>query len=395
MKFFALACVTAALLLATPSTQAAQTLRQQVDQRGDFVLIGNTGGWDCNPGGGIPAPIVGAIGACGTNVNDTAIDLLWRGDSPAAGQAAANNTITPAQARSTAVLAIPAGASITYARLYWAASNNTIGTTVTLEHPISAFTTVLTADVSYAGTLAGGTTAAYEASADITTLVQTQGLGAYRVGNIPMINPVGLNDSVNFVAWSMVVFYALPSDPPRNLALFDGFDLISGGVPSSATISGFLVPNAGFSGHLGLITYEGDASIVGDQFSFGGVFLSDAQNPVNNFFNGTRSLLGLPVTVVGDLPQLSGAPASMLTFDLDTIDVTARLVAGQTSATIAANSTGDVYALGAFVTSISTLKPVFTNTQKTFVDLTGAGGIYPGDLIEYTITTSNTGSDTG
>src|SRR5690606_42141359 len=42
---------------------AAPTMRYQIDQHGDFVMIGNTLGYDC--GNGTPAPIVGAVGACG------------------------------------------------------------------------------------------------------------------------------------------------------------------------------------------------------------------------------------------------------------------------------------------------------------------------------------------
>src|SRR5437879_2126559 len=45
--------------------RAAQTLRVQVDQHGDFKMIGNTLGQDCGPG--VPAPVVGTVGACGGN----------------------------------------------------------------------------------------------------------------------------------------------------------------------------------------------------------------------------------------------------------------------------------------------------------------------------------------
>ena len=81
--------------------------------------------------------------------------------------------------------------------------------------------------------------------------------------------------------------------------------------------------------------------------------LFDAVNPIDNFFNSSRSALGAPVSVAGDLPQLTGAPASMSSFDLDVVDITNRVTAGQTSADIRATSNGDVYLLGGFVTSIS------------------------------------------
>ncbi|HEX3775709.1 MAG TPA: isopeptide-forming domain-containing fimbrial protein, partial [Polyangiaceae bacterium] len=121
--------------------------------------------------------------------------------------------------------------------------------------------------------------------------------------------------------------------------------------------------------------------------------LSDAVNPATNFFNSSRSRLGVPVSIAGDLPQLTGGAASMSGFDLDIVDVKAELKANDKSATIQATSTGDTYLLGAFVTSISTFKPDFTTSNKTFTDLNG-GGILPGDELEYVITATNSGNDT-
>src|SRR6185295_9766131 len=106
----------------------------------------------------------------------------------------------------------------------------------------------------------------YQSSADVTALVQRRGPGAYRVGGIASVTPVNRNDNTWFAAWGMVVFYHLPTDPPRNLALFDGAEMVAPGNSSSGMISGFLVPPAGFSGRLGMIAYEGDVSLEGDVF---------------------------------------------------------------------------------------------------------------------------------
>ncbi len=62
------------------SAGAAPSLRKQVDQHGDFALIGNTLGYECDTG--TPAPVVGAVGACGTNLGDSAPDVHWRSESP-------------------------------------------------------------------------------------------------------------------------------------------------------------------------------------------------------------------------------------------------------------------------------------------------------------------------
>jgi hypothetical protein len=86
------------------SAHAEQRRRIQVDQRGDFALIGNTLGWECRVG--VAAPIVGqaSSSSCGSNTTDTSADLFWRSEEPAAGQATASLAISAAQARSSALL---------------------------------------------------------------------------------------------------------------------------------------------------------------------------------------------------------------------------------------------------------------------------------------------------
>lgn len=371
--------------------RAAQTLRVQVDQKGDFILIGNTLGHECL--GGTPAPIVGTVGACGTNTADTAPDIFWRSEEPAAGQAQANNMITVAQARSTAMLNIPAGATVTHAFLYWGANFMGGDPTATLDRP-GGFTQDLTALNTYTNA-----NNSYQSVADITAIVQAQGSGTYRVSGVDAANLVNVNSSANFAGWWMVVFYQLATDPPRNLALFDGLDAVANGAPQNLTLTGFLVPPVFANAKLGAVAFEGDNTLTGDSFSFGPApALSDGVNAADNFFNGSRSFLGTPVSMlatpnVGDLPQLTGGPQSMSGIDIDVIDVTSKLMGGQTSVPIAATSTQDQYYLAGFVTSIPTFKPDFSTSQKTAVDING-GSLLPGDVVEYTVVVTNTGNDT-
>ncbi|MDB4982068.1 MAG: cell surface repeat-containing protein, partial [Myxococcales bacterium] len=371
----------------------AAALRFQVNQKGDFVLLGNTLGQNC--GAGVPAPVFGTVGACGTNTTDTAPDIFWRSDD-ATPAATADNTIALANARSTAVLSIPAGATITYARLYWSAVRATADTTVTVDRVgAGAFTSTVTADASATATSSTPQTY-YQSTADVTTLVQTNGVGQYRISGVDGMNLINLNNDTVYTGWSMVVFYSLPTDPPRNLTIFDGLDLINSNGPSvTVSLTGFLVPIAGFDAKLGVITYEGDDQLTGDALSFNGVQLSNALNPVNNFFNGTRSYLGAAVSNAGDLPRLTGGARSLSSMDLDVVDVTARLTQGQTSATITASTNQDFYLLGAFITSISTYKPDFGGATKTVTDLMShpGGAVLPGDTVEYTISATNNGND--
>ena len=99
---------------------AAPVLRVQVEQKGDFVLAGNTIGYECN---NPVAPVAGTASCMGSmNNNDTAPDILWRSDEPGNGQASANTGIAVAQARSTAILTVPNDATVTHAYLYWGAT---------------------------------------------------------------------------------------------------------------------------------------------------------------------------------------------------------------------------------------------------------------------------------
>lgn len=388
LQFGSYVAVTMSLLTLASPVGAAPELRVQVSQHGDFVLFGNTLAHEC--AFGTPAPVVGTVGDCGLlGIPDNSPDVYWRADAPVDGMASANIGIANADARSTAVLILPPGATITHAYLYWAATRAAPGTdpTVTLDR-VGGFTQDIDAGMDCDESLVNS----FQCVADVSSVVQAQGEGAYRISGVEAAPLANVNNGTVFAGWYMIVLYALPAEPLRNLAIFDGFDVVSG-APQEAVLDGFLVPNMGISGKLGLAVFEGDSVTMGDQFFFnGGPALGDAVNPANNFFNSSRSYLGVPVSNPGDLPQLLGTPGSMSGLDLDVLDVTAKLTAGQTMATISGTTSGDAYFLAAFVTSISDFRPDFTTATKSAEDLDG-GGLLPGDTIEYTILAINTGND--
>lgn len=386
-------------VMATAVPARAATLRKQQEQKGDFLLIGNTLGWDC---AATVAPVVGVVptaGNCGANTADSGADVMWRADQPV-GSATASMDITSDQARSTAVLSIPSGATVTYARLYWAAQKAAApaGSSALVERP-GGFSTRVTADISHTAMSPGGNPSFYyHSSVEVTDLVTANGSGAYRVGSIDALPLANLNEPTAFAAWALVVFYRRDSEPQRNLALFDGMDALGSRfnkLVTSVTLQGFHVPQSGFDGKLGVVAYEGDNTGNGDSLIFGGTQMSNAVNPANNFFNGTRSLLGVAVSNAGDLPQLTGGPGSYSGVDIDVIDVTRQLVKDQTMVTIDATTGGENFFLGAFVTSITSYKPEFSSgSTKTVQNLTRTDGITrPGDTVRYTITVKNQGND--
>lgn len=378
--------------------EAAPVLRHQVDQRGDFVLFGNTVGYECYTDPPVPDPVVGSAD-CGDLSNGTIVDsspdLFWRSDSPVVGQAEAHSDIDAEQARSTAMLDLPPGATVTYARIYWAGylEGGAADTELLVERPRQLIAETLTADDSwtaddddYDGTFW------YQSTADVTSLVADLGSGEFRVSGVATMDLPTANNQHPLGTWVMVVLYELASDPPRNLAVFDGLDFVNTEVQQEATITGFTVPNAGYDAKLGVLTYEGEARWPGDSLQFNATALFDDVNPVDNFFNGSRSWLGAPVSNDGDLPQLTGEPNTMAGMDMDVVDVSSLVAPGDTSATVSALSEADTYLLGAFVTSISTYQPNFETSGKTLTDVNG-GTIVPGDVLVYTVTGVNTGND--
>ncbi len=342
-----------ALIHADAGAATTMPQRYQTTLRGDFVIIGNTLGHDA--AANVPPPIVGNVGAVGINTTENAPDVYWRSNSPVNGGAEANTSIASTQARSQAVLTLPAGHTVKYARLYWAATGNAPlpDTQVTLSRlGAGGFSTAVIADAT--GTSLSN---AYQSSADITALVQTRGPGAYQLADVDIAPFVDQNNAGLFAAWSMVVIYSLPSAPPREITIHDGIGFVAFGSPATASINRVQpLPPSGVSARLGVVVYEGDANATGDSLLFNSNILSDALNPPGNYFNGTRSFLGTSLSTAGDLPQLNGQSASMCGIDIDVADVTALAPGpgpGAATVTMQTGNAGDQYHTGYVVLSVS------------------------------------------
>jgi clumping factor A len=370
------------------ASRAQVAERFAIDQRGDFALIGNTLAEDC----ALPvAPVVGEVGACGANADDTGSDVLWSvaedGSAPIASTA-----VSPAEAASIATLALPEGASITHAELFWSAQAGAgDGGAATLARGAVAVS------VPAADTLASvaDTNDYYQSSADVTAFVRDLGAGPYRVSGIDAADPVGRDDTAYYAAWWLVVFYALDSEPLRHLGLYAGFGVVNVDEPISATLAGFEVPRSGIDGKLGVVGFDGDADLDGDQVRFGRLApLGDAArlDASNNFFDGSRrSVSGAPLSVSGDRPQFTGDSGSLSGVDLHVVDVGATLAPGQTSAELLALTTSDRYFMSGLVLSVATTSPDLTRSTESVRDVNGPP-LRPGDELEYTISVENTGT---
>lgn len=379
-----------ALLLVPSVASAAPALRKSIDLRGDITAIGASMGWDCGQGNMPPA---GASVTCtGVLESDNAPDLYWLDN-------VATATLDARAAATSATLSLPAGATVTYAALYWSGLKDNVATPllpdpqVTISRPGGA-SLVVNAEAS-AGLAATGPGSpvvpyiVYQSTADITSFVQTNGAGEYRVTGLDGIALNGVAAETAYSAWTLVVAYSLPDAPYRRVSVFDGLDLVTSTTPATFATTGFKVPTTA-RGTLLVWAYDGDHAVTTDSITFKGTALSNATNPATDFFNSSRTAFG--AAVAGATPAVSGAPGTMAGYDLDRLDVGALLAAGDTTATVTLNgSTAEEFWFGGAATSISSIEPNITAT-KTFTDVNG-GSVVAGDVLEFTLTAKNEGDD--
>jgi len=402
-----LAVMFAALCAGLPKRgRATPSLRFQTDLHGDLVVFGNTMSYDCRAG--IPDPIVGTVdrNQCFLSpalnmppfIDDTSSDVFWRSED--SGQVTASANVQIAQARSAAVLQLPPGATVAYARIYWSSTvfeDMSNASSILIDRPgaggFSQTVEASPADIQAADR-------SFQGTADITELVQSYGAGVYRISGavgFPKSQMVDHRDDNNYAAWAVVVLYKRDSEPVRHLAVYDGLTVVSPNNNSSLNLRGFVVPPQGnIDSKLAVIGYEGDNDQTGDSLIFKSTNrLTDGQAGSDaNFFNSSRTMIGQPFTVTGDLPQLNGQQGSMSGLDLDVISITPFLSANDTQAQLdmvtGATVGSDLYFVGAVATAIASRKPVIE------ADLIVPPGLtpLPGDAVEYILTVRNAGDDT-
>jgi uncharacterized repeat protein (TIGR01451 family) len=286
---------------------------------------------------------------------------------------------------SSAALSLPAGASVLFAGLYWGGRNpqsNSLRTQVKFSTPTSGG--YLTLNGALIGTSSTTDGADYQSFINVTSQVTAAGSGTYTAANVQA--STGTN---TYAGWALVVAYQAPGLPARNLTVFDGYASVNVGDSAiTGSINGFVTPPTGaVNAKVGVVAYEGDRGFSGDSMSLDGSALSDAVNPSNNFFNSTISNLGSVVTAKS--PNYN----NQLGFDAKIVSASGIIPNGATGATFQLQTVSDQYFPGVVTTAIDLYAPQISST-KTGTDLTNASGpVQPGDLIQYSMTVSNSGQD--
>ncbi|WP_242586686.1 DUF3344 domain-containing protein [Streptomyces sp. MST-110588] len=254
---------------------------------------------------------------------------------------------------SRAQLRIPRKSRVAYARLYWG-GNLRVGEQkpakdnrrVLLAEPRGRYRQVL------ADTLIGHRTTryadAYQASADVTSLVRASGPGTYTVAQVNVA--MGHSEAGAWGGWTLLVAYEDDSAPRRHLRIWDGFTALDDERTRYLEMRNMPFP-ATAAGSIGLVGYDGDPGSEEESLSLAGgdraaVEIGDARNPLSDPFNSTITDGGREAP--GRVPD----HRNTFGYDSDVFDVRAALRGGGDRLGLRLASGDDTYLLGALFAQV-------------------------------------------
>ncbi|MFN5735199.1 MAG: SprB repeat-containing protein, partial [Flavobacteriales bacterium] len=367
--------------------------RYQTNQKGSITFVTNTA-LTCNPtatSSGTACPTATGSNSNGggqTNNNNSWTMQYVDSDGD-------NSTIMS----SSDSLNLPNCSEITWAGLYWCASNTNGASSqpagyanrsqVKFKVNNSAYQT-LTADQTINSTTGYQS---YFCFKNVTPIVQGAGIKArFTLGD--MFCWTGATNLAG--GWTLVVVYKNTTMTDRNLTVFDGLAVVSSGNTVTVPINGFVTPLSGpVNFELGVVALDGDRGSTGDQLSFNGVGntyvnVNDAMHANGNSFNSTICYNG--VITPFRLPNFNntlGYDANIFVPNNNTFNF---LGNAATSANIRVSTNSDIIMTRLITSAIDIYQPDLRATLN-INDLNG-GQVMANDILEYTIKCVNIGSDT-
>ena len=364
-------------------------IRHQVNQKGGIIMLSNVA-ITCNSNNNNCATYQNQLPPNGNhnqdgNINQNYVDI--------------DNDPTTFMSSSDS-LNLPVCSEITWVGLYWNAriANNTtnynIRDRVRLRINNGSYQTLIADDLYDLTTIQGNQNfqmPGYFCFKDITSLFSGSN-GRARVTVANVVSQTGNNNL--FGAWTIVVVYKNQLQSMRNLTVFDGVSYVSSVNNLDIPISGFLTPQSGpVTFELGVMANEGDRNIPGDrlQFNGNGTFLDvpDALRTPNDFFNSS-------ITYNGALtPFRQPNYNNALGFDCGIFfpNNTTQSYIGNSasSATVRVATSQDAILPRIITSAIDIYEPDLRATVR-INDLNGPPAM-PNDILEYTVTAKNIGSD--
>jgi uncharacterized repeat protein (TIGR01451 family) len=390
-KIFTLAFLTTCFYLNISGQSITPfTIWKQVTQRGDITFTGNTtltctASGTCTTGQTAVSP---TGNGSGNNYNNNGFTMVYNnvsdGTDPVSRFSRTSANLT---------LGTTGGCGVIYAELFWggnmtaATPNYSKRDSVYLKTPVGGYVG-LKADILTNATIPF---TGYYCYKDVTNLVRQGGTGTYWLAN-----QVAQAASSTCGGWTLVVIYADPTLPLRNLTIFRGISAINATNPQNIPISGFFTPPspAAVNLKLGVFSLEGDRGTTGDSLKFNGnpafgfLSVSDSKNQINNAFNSTITNNTAEITRNPTYPNTLGIDEDIFVPDNSTKNY---LLNSASSATIRMTSSGDVYAPFMISTAIDVFEPLIEIT-KDVSDLNG-GLVELGDTLKFNLKVVNKGND--
>lgn len=377
---FALACLVAT---SAPAQTRGGVLRHRVDVRGDLTLAANAI-LSCADGDRASGVRCEDARARSPVMRNNSYDMAWidADDDPGTFNSSA------------ALLELPEGATVSWARLYWMCATNrgrdppfpTRKGIVRMRGPGGAYEPVVatTLDEGIGDDNHGDL---HFAAADVTERVRDAGAGTYWVADMQCSRGA----SNVFGGWALVAIYEEEGAALRNIAVFDAYRRYT----TSATtyeVDGFLTPRTGpVHARVAVVLGDGDAENFdsvrissGTRVTELGDDASGALNPAGDIANSTITRLGR--SAPGRIPAFDGT----FGFDADLIDTVDALPNGATRATISSFTDREVVFTGVVAFSTDMLAPQL-DIAKGWVDVNGEL-VRAGDEIEYVLAARNVGA---
>ena len=252
-----------------------------------------------------------------TAMNEFSIPFLSGGKTTTSGNDNANMTFVDIDGNNTtfnsssADLILPAGTNtVKFARLYWGGRidigdvNYAIRGTVKIRKATGTYASV-NAGVQIDQTLITGNQYAYQAYQDVTAFVNTNGAGSYTVANVA-VTTGSVSNGGNYGAWALVVVYQNPASSYSSVRVYDGFVKVENNATQSIQLTGLNAPGTpvlASDAYMSTMAWEGDGNLAatganpaGDYIKVNGTAVSNAVNPITNFWNGTISKNGNHIT---------------------------------------------------------------------------------------------------
>ena len=311
---------------------------------------------------------------------------------------------------SSANLILPAGTNtIKFARLYWggridntaiAVSPDTLRRILIRKGTTASYTPAIapTTNVDLYALNAGETI--YQAYVDVTSFVQAHGTGTYTIANLPATTG-NVDGGGKYAGWSIVVAYANPALNYNSVRIYDGYSRVYDfGVPVTQTIvlTGLNVPGNPLTSSeavMSTMVWEGDANLAesptnpaGDYLKLNNIAVTNAVNPVSNFWNGSISMNGSFVTGTKNPDHFN-----QMGIDIDEMNVGTgyNILPNATTAIVEFGTEADQYFPSIFTFSIRMKEPDVT-LDKFVQDENNNGLVDPGEVLTYTLSGNNTGS---